>query len=161
LAYNQPLWFSEDLPKTRAALTKLGATASARQAKAPTAREKLYIDAVEKLFGDGPKASRDRAYADRMAEWSRRFPDDDEAAAVDLAKRKGLSAAQYDFHSMSWLQYEYLQQGRFTKAREAMAEVQRAMGSEGSGGSGGSKGSRGSNPSNAPNPPNHQNHVES
>src|SRR5213596_3336275 len=49
------------------------------------------------------------------------------AASVDLAKRKGLSAAQYDFHSLSWLHYEYLQQGRFAKAREAMAEVQRAL----------------------------------
>jgi tetratricopeptide (TPR) repeat protein len=229
LAYNQPLWFNEDLVKARAALTKLGATASARQARAPTERERLYLDAVEKLFGDGPKASRDRAYAERMGELSRRFPDDDEAAAfhalsllgtipsggrdqavslkaggialailkknpqhpgaahyalhafddgehaamgldaartyariapassharhmpshvflplgmwdeavasdesafaasVDLAKRKGLSAAQYDFHSLSWLQYEYLQQGRFTKAREAMVEVQRAL----------------------------------
>ena len=229
LAYNQPLWFNEDLAKARAALTKLGATVSARQAKAPTERERLYLDAVEKLYGDGPKASRDRAYADRMGELSRRFPDDDEAAAfhalallgtipsggrdqavslkaggialavlkknpqhpgaahyalhafddgehaamgldaartyariapassharhmpshvflplgmwdeavasdesafaasIDLAKRKGLSAAQYDFHSLSWLHYEYLQQGRFTKAREAMAEVQRAL----------------------------------
>ena len=45
------------------------------------------------------------------------------AASVELAKRKGLSAAQYDFHSLSWLHYEYLQQGRFAKAREAMAEV--------------------------------------
>jgi tetratricopeptide (TPR) repeat protein len=229
LAYNQPLWFNEDVAKARATLAKLGATASARQARAPTERERLYLDAVEKLYGDGPKASRDRAYADRMGELSRRFPDDDEAAAfhvlallatipaggrdqavslkagrialailernpehpgaahyalhafddgehaamglnaartyariapassharhmpshvflplgmwdeaaasdesafaasVDLAKRKGLSAAQYDFHSLSWLHYEYLQQGRFTKAREAMAEVQRAL----------------------------------
>jgi tetratricopeptide (TPR) repeat protein len=229
LAYNQPLWFNEDLAKARAVLTKLGATASARQARAPTERERLYLDAVEKLYGDGSKASRDRAYADRMGELSRRFPDDDEAAAfyalallgtipsggrdqavslkaggialailkknaqhpgaahyalhafddgehaamgldaartyariapassharhmpshvflplgmweeavasdesafaasVDLAKRKQLSAAQYDFHSLSWLHYEYLQQGRFAKAREAMAEVQRAL----------------------------------
>ena len=44
------------------------------------------------------------------------------AASVDLAKRKGLSAAQYDFHSLSWLHYEYLQQGRFAKARETMAD---------------------------------------
>jgi hypothetical protein len=266
LAYNQPLWFNEDLVKARATLTKLGATASARQARAPTERERLYFDAVEKLYGDGPKASRDRAYADRMGELSRRFPDDDEAAAfhalallgtipaggrdqavslkaggialailkknpqhpgaahyalhafddgehaamgldaartyariapassharhmpshvflplgmwdeavasdesafaasVDLAKRKGLSAAQYDFHSLSWLHYEYLQQGRFAKARDAMREVEHAIkgsggsvgseGSTGSGGSVGSRGSRGSNPSNPPNPPN-------
>jgi len=49
------------------------------------------------------------------------------AASVDVAKRKGLSAAQYDFHSLSWLHYEYLQQGRFAKAREAMAEAERAI----------------------------------
>ena len=249
LAYNQPLWFNEDLAKARAALTKLGATASARQARVPTEREKLYLDAVEKLYGDGPKAARDRAYADRMGELSRRFPDDDEAAAfyalallatipsggrdqavsqkagrialailkknpqhpgaahyalhafddgehaamgldaartyariapassharhmpshvflplgmwdeavasdesafaasVDLAKRKGLSAAQYDFHSLSWLHYEYLQQGRFAKAREAMAEVQRALTAPA--------------PPAQPAPPAHHAHVES
>jgi hypothetical protein len=39
------------------------------------------------------------------------------AASVALAERAGLSSAQYDFHSLSWLHYEYLQQGRFTKAR--------------------------------------------
>ena len=53
------------------------------------------------------------------------------AASVALAKRKGLSAAQYDFHALSWLHYEYLQQGRFAKAREAMREVERAIGSGG------------------------------
>jgi len=221
LAYNQPLWFNEDVAKARAALAKLK--------PAPTAREQGYLDAVQRLYGPGDKATRDRAYADRMGELSRRFPDDDEAAAfyalallgtipsggrdqavslkaggialailkknpqhpgaahyalhafddgehaaigldaartyariapassharhmpshvflslgmwdeavasdesafaasVGLAKRKGLSAAQYDFHSLSWLHYEYLQQGRFAKAREAMAEVRRAL----------------------------------
>jgi hypothetical protein len=57
---------------------------------------------------------------------------------------QGLSAAQYDFHSLSWLQYEYLQQGRFTKARDAMAEVQRAL-----------------NAPAGPAPPAHPAHVES
>ncbi len=54
----------------------------------------------------------------------------DEAAfqtSVDLARAKGLSASQYDFHALSWLQYEYLQQGRFEKARAAMLEVERAL----------------------------------
>ena len=46
------------------------------------------------------------------------------AASVAIAKRKGLSASQYDFHSLSWLQYEYLQQGRFAKAREVMKTVE-------------------------------------
>src|SRR5213596_1242628 len=66
------------------------------------------------------------------------------AASVDLAKRKGLPASQYDFHSLSWLHYEYLQQGRFGKARETMAQVQSAIAdgrgrSGASGRSGGSK----------------------
>src|SRR5437762_6165314 len=53
------------------------------------------------------------------------------AASVDLAKRKGLSAAQYDFHALSWLHYEYLQQGRFAKARAAMREVEKAIAAAG------------------------------
>jgi tetratricopeptide (TPR) repeat protein len=53
------------------------------------------------------------------------------AASVAIAKRKGLPPSQYDFHALSWLHYEYLQQGRFAKARETMAEVQRAMAASG------------------------------
>jgi len=46
-------------------------------------------------------------------------------------KRLGLSIAQADFHSLGWLHYEYLQQGRFAKAREVMDTVQRAIASPG------------------------------
>ena len=101
------------------------------------------------------------------------------AASVALAKRKGLSAAQYDFHSLSWLHYEYLQQGRFAKAREAMREVTKAIAAQGSRGAQGvqgaedARGARGAdaanraNPTNPTNPENlehlanHENHVES
>ena len=247
MCYNQPLWYNENVDKARQALGRLAADAAARQAKAPTAREKGYLDAVERMFGNvrgasagssirggGPglsdaKASRNRAYAERMAELSRQFPTDDEAAAfyalallgaraetdrdtpvmqkagaialavlkrnpqhpgaahyalhafddgehaamgleaartyariapassharhmpshvflplgmwddaaasdessfavsVDRVKRLGLSMAQADFHSLGWLQYEYLQQGRFAKAREAMTTVEDAL----------------------------------
>ena len=229
LAYNQPLWYNENLDKARAVLARLAPTRAARQAKAPTDREKAYLDAVERLFGDGAKPARDRAYADAMAELARRFPDDQDAAAlhalallatmpsgqrdtalslkagaiaagvleknpehpgaahyalhafddgehaamglkaariyariapassharhmpshiflplgmwddavasdessfaasVERVKRLGLSMAQADFHSLSWLHYEYLQQGRFTKAREVMRTVESAI----------------------------------
>jgi hypothetical protein len=80
MCFNQPLWDNENLEKARAALKRLGVTKAARSARAPTAREKAYLDAVERLFGDGDKAARDRAYADRMGELSRADPDDDEAA---------------------------------------------------------------------------------
>jgi tetratricopeptide (TPR) repeat protein len=238
LSYNQPLWYNESVDKARAALARLAPSRDARQAKAPTAREKGYLDAVERLFGsrgggpglsDDSKQARNRAYADRMAELSRQFPNDDEAAAfyalallatippdqrnteislkagaiatailkknpehpgaahyalhafddgehaamgldaartyariapassharhmpshvflplgmwddaaasdesafaasVDRVKRLGLSMAQADFHSLSWLHYEYLQQGRFAKARDATKTVEAAI----------------------------------
>jgi tetratricopeptide (TPR) repeat protein len=228
ICYNQPLWYNENADKARAALARLGATRDARVRKAPTAREKGYLDALEQLFGDGDKRSRDRVYTERMAELHRRFPEDDEAgafyalallatiptgqrnpdvslkagaiateilrrnpehpgaahyalhafddgehaamglqaartyariapassharhmpshvflplglwdeaarsdesafaASVDRVKRLGLSMAQADFHSLSWLHYEYLQQGRFAKARETMKIVEQA-----------------------------------
>ncbi len=234
LSYDQPLWYNENVEKARAALNRLAPTPAARQAKAPTAREKGYLDAVERLFGSGSKAERNRAYADRMGELSRANPADDEAAAfyalallgtipdgqrdlatsmqagaiasailkrnpqhpgaahytlhayddgehaamalqaarlyakiapasshaqhmpshaflplglwdeaaasdesawqtsINLARRKGLSAAQYDYHALGWLHYEYLQQGRFDKARSLEPLVDQAMAAEAS-----------------------------
>ncbi len=260
MCYNQSLWYNENLDKARAALNRLAPNRGGRQSKAPTAREQGYLDAVERLYGEGDKAARDRAYSDRMAQLSRQFPDDDEAAAfyalsllalipagqrdpatslkaggiatailkrnpehpgaahyalhafddgehaamglqaariyariapassharhmpshvflplgmwddavasdessfavsVDRVKRLGLSMAQADFHSLSWLHYEYLQQGRFAKAREVMKTVEGAIASpvRGSASSQGSSGSQaGANPSN------HSSHIES
>jgi tetratricopeptide (TPR) repeat protein len=250
MCYNQTLWYNENLEKARAALAKLASTPAGRQAKAKTDREKGYLDAVERLFGEGDKAARDRAYADRMAQLSKQFPEDDEAgafyalallatipaghrdaatslkagaiatailkrnpehpgaahyalhafddgehaamglqaartyariapassharhmpshvflplgmwdeaaasdesawaASVDRVGRLGLSMAQADFHALSWLQYEYVQQGRFAKAREVMKTVEKAIGSPARGfaGSQGSRGSQGSSP---------------
>jgi tetratricopeptide (TPR) repeat protein len=230
LSYDQPLWYNESVDKARTALARLAPTPAARQAKAPTAREKGYLEAVERLYGTGDEAGRNRAYSERMAELSRAFPQDDEAAlfyalsllasipngqrnpeislkagaiasavlkrnpdhpgaahyalhayddgehaamglqaariyariapassharhmpshaflplglwdeaaasdeaayqtSVDLARAKGLSAAQYDFHALSWLHYEYLQQGRFDKAQGLLGNVDRALG---------------------------------
>jgi len=229
MCYNQPLWYNENLDKARGSLARLAPARDARLAKAPTEREKAYLDAVEILFGSGDKPARDRAYADRMAQLSRRFTQDDEAAAfyalallatipsgqrvpevslkagsiatailkrnpqhpgaahyalhafddgehaamgleaariyariapassharhmpshvflplgmwddaaasdesafaasVDRVKRLSLSMAQADFHSLSWLHYEYLQQGRLAKARELEQIVRDAI----------------------------------
>lgn len=60
----------------------------------------------------------------------------DEAASADQAswtasmawaKRRGLPVASRDFHSLSWLQYEWTQQGRFSKTKEALAFADEAM----------------------------------
>jgi hypothetical protein len=53
------------------------------------------------------------------------------AASVARAARTGRSAAQHDFHSLSWLHYSYLQQGRFAKARETEETVARVLASSG------------------------------
>jgi tetratricopeptide (TPR) repeat protein len=229
LSYMQPIWYNENLPRARAVLSRLAPTAAARAAKAPTDREKGYLDAVEQLFGSGDRLTRLRACADRLARLSAQFPDDDEArlfqalmllgtipegarnpdislkagavaaavlkknpkhpgaahyvlhayddgehnamaldaariyatlapassharhmpshaylplgmwdeaaasdeaafaASVAWAKRTGRPVSQQDFHSLGWLHYEYLQQGRFAKAREAVATVRRAL----------------------------------
>jgi tetratricopeptide (TPR) repeat protein len=48
-------------------------------------------------------------------------------ASVAWAKRRGLPVSSRDFHSLSWLQYEWTQQGRFAKTKEAIALVDEAM----------------------------------
>lgn len=238
LANTQPLWYNENLPRARAALTRLAPTAAERAAKAPTPREKGYLEAVEALFGAGDRLTRFASFASRLEVLSQQFPDDDEirvfqalallgsipegvrmpdvslkagalasavlrknprhpgaahyvlhafddgehnAMALDAARvyariapasshalhmpshaflplglwdeaaasdeaafaasvawvaRNGRTIAQQDFHSLSWLQYAYLQQGRFGKAREVIATVERAQAASGAPGSG-------------------------
>ena len=42
-------------------------------------------------------------------------------AAVDLAEKKNLPRGREDFHTLSWLQYAYLQQGHVADAEKALA----------------------------------------
>lgn len=42
-------------------------------------------------------------------------------AADDLAARKNLPRGREDFHTLSWLQYAYLQEGKFDEAAKALA----------------------------------------
>jgi tetratricopeptide (TPR) repeat protein len=237
MAFNQPLWFHEDVAAGQAALVKLGPTPQARAVKAKTPREQAYLAAVDALFAAGvTKAARDKSYADRMAALAQQFPTDDEAkvfhalallailprgdqalplrkqagaiaeevfarnpqhpgaphyilhayddatlaaravpaarayakiapasshalhmpshaflqlgywseaaasdqaswdASVAWASSRSLSVAMRDFHSLTWLQYEWTQQGRFAKASEALRLVDEALKAVGSGG---------------------------
>ena len=49
------------------------------------------------------------------------------AVSVDHVRARGLSIADRDYHSLSWLVYEYLQQGRFGAAREAMKPFEQVL----------------------------------
>jgi tetratricopeptide (TPR) repeat protein len=49
------------------------------------------------------------------------------AASTGWVKRTGRSLAEQDFHSLSWLHYEYLQQGRFADARKLFEPIKIAL----------------------------------
>jgi len=94
---NHPIWHEQDLDGARAVLARLGATPQARQAKAPTEREKLYLQAVEVLYGDGSKPERDLAYEAAMASLYRKFPGDVNAAAFYALSILGSAEHGRDF----------------------------------------------------------------
>ena len=56
----------------------------------------------------------DEAAAADQASWN---------ASIAWAKRRGLPITSRDYHSLTWLQYEWAQQGRFSKTKEAIAFV--------------------------------------
>jgi hypothetical protein len=55
MAHNYTLWAEQHTDQARAALAKLGPTPEARAAKAKTASEKMWLGAVEALYGPGTK----------------------------------------------------------------------------------------------------------
>ena len=48
-------------------------------------------------------------------------------ASIAWAKRRGLPIISRDYHSLAWLQYEWTQQGRFSKTKEAIGFVDQAL----------------------------------
>src|SRR5688572_5709483 len=78
LCYNHPLNSEQDAKNPRAILARLAPTAAERLAKAPTPREKGFLQAVEALWGDGDSRVRRVAYMQAMERLHRQFPDDDE-----------------------------------------------------------------------------------
>jgi tetratricopeptide (TPR) repeat protein len=78
---NHGIWHEQDLPAAREVLSRLGATAEERQAKALTEREKQYLATIEILYSDGTKDERDQKYETAMARLHQKYPDDVEATA--------------------------------------------------------------------------------
>ena len=82
LTYTHAIWVEQDAAAGRAVLQHLAPTPEARAAKAPTQREKDYLHAVELLYGEGDKVTRDIAYANAMDRLRKKYPDDLEAATL-------------------------------------------------------------------------------
>ncbi len=93
MTYNHPIWMQQDAAAARAALARLAPTAAERRAKAPTEREKAWLDAIEILYAaDAPgapgpgdaepgKRARDFLYAAAMAKLRASYPADVDAVA--------------------------------------------------------------------------------
>jgi tetratricopeptide (TPR) repeat protein len=81
LNQHRTIWSYHNRENALAVLKRLGPTPAARAAKAPTAREKAYLAAVETLFGEGPQRDRELAYSLAMRDLAERYPDDIEALA--------------------------------------------------------------------------------
>lgn len=98
MSHNHPIWNTQNLDAARAALEQLGKTREERLAKAPTERERGYLEAVEALFlGEGTKRDRDRAHAKAMERLAARFPDDLEAASFYALALLGSCGGERDF----------------------------------------------------------------
>jgi tetratricopeptide (TPR) repeat protein len=75
MAHNHPIW--GDPQETEAARQVL---AKIKDMPQLTPRERAWLQAVQVLYGEGDKPTRDRAYAAAMEKISRDYPDDAEAA---------------------------------------------------------------------------------
>ena len=74
MAHNAPLWERQDTEAAKAALSKISNMSELTQ------RERNYIQAVQLLYGDGEKSTRDKAYSNAMKKIYTNYPKDLEAA---------------------------------------------------------------------------------
>ncbi len=91
MTHDHPVWDEEDVPAARAVLALLAPTATEREARAATPRERGFLRAADLLFGEGPKARRDTLYSGAMEALLRAWPEDDEVRAFYALSLLGLS----------------------------------------------------------------------
>ena len=96
LAYNHPLFSGMDPSAPRSALERLAPTPAERLAKAPTAREKGFLTAVEILWGEGDGQTRRVGYMEAMARLYEQYPNDSEVASFYALSILGGAVATSD-----------------------------------------------------------------
>ncbi|NKB32666.1 MAG: tetratricopeptide repeat protein [Pseudomonadales bacterium] len=99
LAYNHPLFSGMDATEPRNALQRLGPTPEIRLAKAPTDREKGFLNAVEILWGEGEVNDRKIGYMEAMELLYEKYPDDHEVAsfyALSMLSARAASGGDLD-----------------------------------------------------------------
>jgi Tfp pilus assembly protein PilF len=91
MAYNHPLWSEQDTAAARLVtekIARLKATAKLSE------RERGYLSAVQQLYGEGDKHTRDLAYSAAMEKVYQAYPDDLDAAAFYSLSLLGMANAQ-------------------------------------------------------------------
>ncbi|WP_354694062.1 hypothetical protein [Elongatibacter sediminis] len=96
MTHNHPLWDEQDREAGRAALMKLGATAEQRLATTQDPRERGLLASLDILYGDGPKAARDRAYMRTLEQMAATWPDDHEIQLFYALSLLGVQAGVRD-----------------------------------------------------------------
>jgi tetratricopeptide (TPR) repeat protein len=91
MSFNHPIWNEQNLEAGREALARLGRSREERLARAPTSRERMYLESVEVLYGGGGKQRRDTLYALAMERLAAAYPQDLEAKAFLALAILGLS----------------------------------------------------------------------
>jgi len=94
---NHPVWKEQDAAAGRAVLARLAPAREERLAKARTARERAYLEAVEILYGDGAKEERDLLYSDRMRRLHEAHPEDLDGRAFYALSLLGLAHEGRDY----------------------------------------------------------------
>ncbi|MBT3516533.1 MAG: hypothetical protein HN465_03020, partial [Nitrospina sp.] len=74
MAHNAPLWERQDSKSAKVALSKISDLSKLTQ------REQHYIQAVQLLYGEGEKITRDKSYSKAMKKIYTQYPNDLEAA---------------------------------------------------------------------------------
>lgn len=97
MTHNHPLWRQQDREAALDVLALYAPTPEERAEKAPTERERAYLAALEVLYGEGDKPSRDRAYSEAMGQLAERFPEDLEARAFHSISILGTAQGRRDF----------------------------------------------------------------
>jgi tetratricopeptide (TPR) repeat protein len=93
MTHNHPVWNEQNRDSARAILARLAPTPEGRAAKAPTPRERGWLETIELLFGEGEKARRDTLYSAALERLASAYPDDQEVQAFHALSLMGLSQA--------------------------------------------------------------------
>jgi len=96
MTHTHPVWNEQDAAAALEVLSTYAPTREERLAKAPTPRERAWLEAVEVLYADGGKAARDTAYSRAMAGLAETYPEDFEARAFLALSLLGLSQGERD-----------------------------------------------------------------